>query len=589
MWTLYAAGLDPTSFAYNEAAIVQNTWPEPLSFPRMTWATNYERLACLTMNTLFWAGRDFAPNAIIDGVNIQEYLQNHFIDAVKYLAQAIASSGINDGFILGWETMNEPNRGFLGFSDLSVNPEHQKLRSYTCPSPFESLLIGTGRAVEIPVYEFGALGASKVGTKLVNETHRSAWIPADYDESRYGWNRSPSWKKGKCIWAQHGVFDDTSGQLLQPDYFLQSSAGLDLSEEGWADVYYLEHWHKYVDAMRSIDPDAIMFAQTPVLAIPPDFLELGAVKPRMVFTPHFYDGLTLVRKHWSSYWNVDVVGVLRGRYWSPAFALRFGERSIRNCLRDQLKCLKQEGVEKFGKGVPCLMSEIGIPFDMNDKTAYETGDYDTQIRALDANIFALEGSKLHHTYWTYAACNTHKWGDHWNGEDLSFYSNSDAGLHSTDSTQMSQFTLASSSSSSHLSLMSSKRYSRPGVYSLRTDYVGSRAVEAFVRAFPLLTSGVPEEYNFDIMKAAFTMTIAADDNLGKGIATEIHVPDLHYPNGDLQVQITSGRWELDKESQILYWWHRSGVQAIKIIGLRGGQIISAHSQGNMKTICSPCS
>ncbi|KAK7206880.1 glycoside hydrolase superfamily [Myxozyma melibiosi] len=595
MWTLYAAGLDPTSFAYNEAALVQNTWPDPATFPRMTWATNYERLVCLTMNTLFWAGRDFAPNAIIDGVNIQDYLQDHFINAVAHFAEKIEASGIDDGFILGWETMNEPNRGMLGFHDISVIPDHQKFRSYTCPTPYESLLLGSGRSLDIPIFQFGPLGSYKSGSKIVNETKRSAWIPEDYDDSRYGWKRSPLWKKGSCIWAQHGVYDAESGKLLKSNYFLKNPDGVDLSGEQWADVYYINHWHKYVDAIRNVNPDAIVFAQTPVLAIPPDFIKMGAVKPRMVFTPHYYDGLTLIRKHWSSYWNVDVVGVLRGRYWSPAFALRFGERSIRNCLRDQLTCLKTEGIEKFGRGVPCLMSEIGVPFDMNDKKAYETGDYNAQVRALDANIFALEGSMLHHTYWTYAACNTHQWGDHWNGEDLSFYSGSDAARKPptcSKTPQLSQLSLESSAatdSASSVSLMTMDPYRSTGWWSMRADYVGSRAAQAFVRPFPLVTAGLPREYGFDLAKKEFSMVIVADDNTGQpSNATQIHVPELHFPNGVMDVRISSGRFEIDKVAQRLRWWHDDGVQSIRIFGLARDSSYTASKEADADTICSGC-
>lgn len=52
---------------------------------------------------------------------------------------------------------------------------------------------------------------------------------------------------------------------------------------------------------------------------------------------------------------------------------------------------------------PCVFSEIGIPYDMDDKYAYKTGDYISQIRALDANHFALEGSQVGYTLWTYCA------------------------------------------------------------------------------------------------------------------------------------------------------------------------------------------
>ena len=47
------------------------------------------------------------------------------------------------------------------------------------------------------------------------------------------------------------------------------------------------------------------------------------------------------------------------------------------------------------------MSEIGIPYDMDNKRAFVTGDYKSQYLAMDANNYALEGSVLSYTLWNY--------------------------------------------------------------------------------------------------------------------------------------------------------------------------------------------
>lgn len=75
---------------------------------------------------------------------------------------------------------------------------------------------------------------------------------------------------------------------------------------------------------------------------------------------------------------------------SPAFAIKVGETAIRNCFRDQLSAIRQEGLEYMGTH-PTVFTEIGIPYDMDDKYAYKTGDYTSQSLAMDANHFALEG------------------------------------------------------------------------------------------------------------------------------------------------------------------------------------------------------
>jgi hypothetical protein len=102
-------------------------------------------------------------------------------------------------------------------------------------------------------------------------------------------------------------------------------------------------------------------------------------------------------------WNVDVFGILRGKYYSPAFAIKIGENAIRNCFRDQLTSIRKEGMENMGLR-PCIFSEIGIPYDMDEKYAYKTGNYSSQIAALDANHFALEGMGGNgFTLWVYVA------------------------------------------------------------------------------------------------------------------------------------------------------------------------------------------
>lgn len=49
------------------------------------------------------------------------------------------------------------------------------------------------------------------------------------------------------------------------------------------------------------------------------------------------------------------------------------------------------------------MSEIGIPYDMDNKNAYTDGKFTGQYSAMDANNYALEGAGLSYTLWNYCA------------------------------------------------------------------------------------------------------------------------------------------------------------------------------------------
>jgi hypothetical protein len=405
MWTVYACGLNPRGFAATEAALVQNTYPQPENFPKMIWATNYYRLACQTIFTLFFGGKTFAPNAIIDGKNVQDYLQEHFLAAIRHMAERIHAAGdLEDEVVIGWESLNEPNRGLIGIQDLTIVPKEQKLQKGTSPTAWQAMLTGSGRACEIDTWEFGGLGPYKSGSTLVDPRGQSAWLPADYDDTHYGWKRDDDWKLGKCLWAQHGVWDPKTDTLLRSDYFATHPKTGDIIDyEYFTNTFFMDFYRNYSTVVRSIHKSTILFCQPPVLEIPPSIKDTNDADPNMVFAPHFYDGITLITKKWNRLWNIDVFGLLRGKYWSPAFAIKIGETAIRNCFRDQLKAIRDEGMEHMGSR-PCVFTEIGIPYDIDDKHAYKTGDFSSQVAAMDANHFALEGSLVNgFTLWVYVA------------------------------------------------------------------------------------------------------------------------------------------------------------------------------------------
>jgi len=615
MWTLYACGLNPQSFAATEAAIVHNTYPDRAKFPKMIWSTNYYRLAAATMFTLFFAGRDFAPKCIINGINIQDYLQGHFLAAVSHLARRVHEAGdVENDIVFGWESMNEPNRGMVGYPDISVIPKEQALKKGTAPTLWQAMLLGSGRACEVDTWDIGGMGPYKVGRALVDPHGEIAWLPENYDDSRYGYKRDPGWKLGECVWAQHGVWDPSSDTLLRKDYFDKDPKNGKTADYGYfTNTWFMDFFRQYRNTIRSHHKDAIILLQGPTLEIPPRIKGTADDDNNLVYAPHFYDGITLMTKKWNRTWNVDVLGVLRGRYLHPAFAIKIGETAIRNCFKDQLAAIRQEGLDNVGNH-PCILTEFGIPYDMDGQHAYKTGDYSSQSAAMDANHFAVEGSRMEgYTLWLYTAKvsssrrrvsllmqvnvlqNDHERGDQWNGEDLSIFSLDDSPLPasavpqppglSRTSTSLSRTATASSLARDVVeeeainpanlkrTLANPSISSAPGDSSVQLQTTpGYRAAEAYVRPAPISTAGEITRYTFDLNKCEFTLTIQAR-TAAADAPTVVFLPEYHFPKDTCVVEVTSGKWELSSDDdevvllQKLRWWHTDGEQTLKVTGL----------------------
>ncbi len=420
-WTFEVIGMDITTFQEAGAAMVHQVYGDP--FPRMIWPTNGAKLAAATMFTLFFGGNDFAPTLRVNEEPVQDYLQRHYMGAITQVAQRIG----NLPNVIGYDTMNEPLSGFIGCKD--ANTYNGLLKSGACPTVFQSMLLGEGFPQEIEVWEQRVSGAKLTGRRVVNPKGVRVWRDGIDD-----------------VWRQHGVWDvapDGTPRLLRPDYFrVVNGQQVDFSQD-----YYRPFANRFAREMRSVDPDALIFLETEFGQAPPRWGPEDA--PRIVYAPHWYDAFVLFLKKHSRFLGFDP--------WANSLVI--GARRISKSFARQLTRFKQQSSQFLG-GAPVFVGEIGIPFDLQHKKAYRTGNFDQQIKAMDRSLRALEDTLLGGTIWNYTADNTNLHGDQWNGEDLSIFSR-DAQTHPQD------------------------------------IHSGGRALQAVVRAYARAVAGKPLRMVFD--------------------------------------------------------------------------------------------
>ena len=558
-WTLDIVGFDARNFAPTNAALVQNTYPDPKHFPKMIWATNYYKLAAATMFTLFFAGKTFAPKCVVDGVNIQDYLQSHYINAIAELANAIHDTpGLEDNVVVGYDTLNEPGNGFIGFEDITKIAHQQELKNGLTPTPLQTMVLGNGHACkEVQVWGMGSFGPQAVGVQNVDPKGIRAW------------------KEGfKCIWAQHGVWDPINNAALIPDYFTKDPATqkpFDFLSDAW-----LPFVRNYSAAIRSIHLKSVIFIEPPVNAYPPKLSTAnGDPSGPICFAPHWYDGLTLIYKHFNPWFNLDYIGYIRGKYSNIVFAIRIGEEAARSAYRSQLRQIRKEGEQQFGD-YPCIIGEIGIPFDLDDKKAYLTGDYSAQVMAMDYNLSALERNLLNFTLWNYCSDNSNLWGDRWNGEDLSIWSPPIAASIKKEIADAEEQVRSTGDIGSGPTADGIPPRIDRGIKKVPKDLnAGARALEAFVRPYPLQTPGTPISLSFDMSKTEFAYTFShalnsdglwevkggITDFESPSCVTEIYIPLVHYGSlDDINVTVSDGTWRVYLDQQRLIW--RCGCGAI---------------------------
>ncbi len=480
-WTFEIVGMDMRRFQETGAAIVHYETGDP--FPRMIWPTNYGKLAAATLFTLFFGGNDLAPNLRVEGEPVQEYLQRHYIDAMKQVAVRLKDLPN----VVGYDTLNEPHSGYIGVANL-MKPVGLVFKGDT-PTGFQTMLLGSGIPQEVDTWDISLRGMRKTGRKLVNP--RSARV----------------WKEGSdCIWKQHGVWDlDSGGQprLLRPDYFAYANG----KPINFADDYLRPFANRYAEAIRSVDPDAIIFIEGVPNSAGPRW-EAGDA-PNVVHATHWYDVFTLLTKTFNSMLTIDM----------NSTKLVFGAKNVQQCFVRQLTNIRHETEGHLGN-MPILIGEFGIPFDMQNKHAYRTGDFKKQVQALDMSFRAMEANLLNCTLWNYTADNTNARGDQWNDEDLSVFS-------------------------------PDQRKDPEDINS------GGRALAAAVRPYAPKTAGEPLRMAFDVKRRVFEFEFQHDPAVTA--PTEIFVPTYQYPQG-YSVEVSDGTCERLSADQTLIYRHSTERQ-----------------------------
>jgi len=501
-WTLEAAGFKLSAIHASGAASLHQ---EEGSIATMAWPTNNLKLAAATMYTLFFAGDDFAPKLQVKGEPIQRYLQRHYIGSLQQLAELLKA----EPNVVGFDSLNEPSVGYVGRADLRST---DGLKNGTFVTGWEGMKLGAGFSVEATRYSPIFVPRGKV---RLNPTGTRAWADGV-----------------QCVWEAHGVYalppkgSAAEPSLLVPDYFSKKPDGTPVH---FASDYMVPLWEKVLAMLDTVKRGNVhpylLFAElhldlnsVDAAKMPYELVEAANSlseerrkalfgRQRVCVAPHWYDGLTLVLKTFRPWWTVDLMSSI------PVLGSAASQRAVNRYLGQ----LVRQGKALPEGGAPVLIGETGVPFDLCG--AKPTADMRVQILALERTMRALESALVSFTLWNYTPDNTREDGDHWNGEDLSVFSEY-------------------------------MRDSRDDLHS------GGRALPALVRPYARKVSGTPLQMSFSAQdkKRAFKFVFCHED--GILLPTEIFVPHYQYPDG-VQVSVSDGEWSLDERHQTLYYMHTS--------------------------------
>ena len=524
-WLFEKVGLDYTRFGRADAAVVMqylydydDPAPYQAGYPPMCWSMSRQYPVNGIMWTLFFAGRIFCPLFRLKDegsgakVNVQDYLQAHFLASQARVAERLAALPQ----VIGFGAMNEPAPGWIG-QPLSLRPtvhrNEEPIRTGPALSPMDALTLAQGHPLDVPYNAFVWYRRTirPVRTVTLNPRGVRIWLPDREDP----FLEAGAWKRGdhgSCLAGREDFFQVVDGHRL------------DFNRD-----CLVPFWREVARNFRRYNPDWLLFAlKDPVESM----LRPGLPEPLIpgcVSESHWYDPVILYWKRFSRI-NIDLTN----------FRLVVGVSGLRKKYRGELSRIAVSAEEQ---GIPAFLGEFGICFDLRRGRAYRrfaAGDRSSRpwrdhIKALELIYDALDSRILSGTVWNYSATNRNdpRVGDRFNQEDLSIYSQDQ---HRDSGDPVS----------------------------------GARAPEGWLRPFAPAVQGNPLEMIFHRRKRRFVLRYRADPKVGQ--PTEIFLPSVQFPRGfQVEVHGEGSRLEQVEAERIAVWADKPSEITIVVDGRRGGR------------------
>ncbi|RDE16876.1 MAG: glycosyl hydrolase family 5 [Candidatus Thorarchaeota archaeon] len=498
-WTLEKVGLDLTKFDASEAAfLMQRRYNpnDPKAYPPMSWPQNKTRFAAANMWTLFFGGKDFAPSCLVEGQNVQDYLQEHYFNALKQ----VAAFAKDMDYVLGFDTLNEPDQGWIGAKVDGSNVDLSTVIGYGF-TPMDAMATASGFPRTVGYREIKRFGVKETRKDIMNAARVSVWLKGCPD-----------------IWRTERIWDLERDQprILNNDHFMKRRG----VEVDFVRDYLSPFVNRVAKEIRTVMPHAIVFyegsTEKTIMGQP---LRID-VPPNSVHAAHWYDVGTIGTKRFMEKASYDIA---KG-------TTVIGPGNVAQMFVRQLKGIG-EGTAQVSRGVPTLIGEFGLCYDLDQKSAYGKLKTDpleawkTHERALSKYYNALDASLLNSTQWDYTSDNTNEWGDQWNLEDFSIFS-------------VDQLKEPDDINS------------------------GGRAIRGFCRPHFITVAGTPTRMKFDMRTGSFVFDFDADPSVSDG--TTIYLPDVQYPEG-FTIRLSEGRHEYDKKAQVLHvYTGQKGIHSVSV-------------------------
>lgn len=327
----------------------------------------------------FFAGRDVYPDYMIDGKNVQDYLQDSFTGAWVEVAKRLGDYPN----VLGYDILNEPLGLYVMFTlySLMFRQAEETINNTLTDADVEfwvDTVLGELRAMNMPPADIALL------RNVLLHQQRLPRTPEEFADAGF-------------------PFDPAAGPY-KPDLDAALALNLNFNRN------YLQPFHSKVGrAIQEVDPDAVLFIEgtlgpddtagifgfyaTPMLR--PDGLD------QIVFAPHAY---------------ADVYPFVLEENPEP-----------RDFTTDEIKFrdytdLILDAIElaSFSLGdPPTVLGEFGTYFNLGGIAKAVDSDFIVPANIIDNYYDVLEENLIHRMIWCYSPENWHAWGEGWNKEDFS--------------------------------------------------------------------------------------------------------------------------------------------------------------------------